>query len=254
MKWYVYNCLYSIPTLTGEHIHLRITHKRHVCEYMFLHKKWSSPHGLSSLSFCRWGPVTPCIMCVYLCVFNALDLTTKSFYTIVWHIAYECWVCVNKYGSHNRGEGFYHHALFLVVWSWESEWTEPAPHYEEKFNKSAPSNKTILAIAEKFHCMGSVLCQRKGATGCPRTVTTNENHERLLQQVLQFPKRSLRGTSLKLGVSNRSVQQMFKELDRFAYHIQVAQRLTETGERARLQYCSRVLSMTYADPDFFINI
>ena len=39
IKWYVYNCLYSIPTLTGEHLHLRITHKRHVCEYMFLHKR-----------------------------------------------------------------------------------------------------------------------------------------------------------------------------------------------------------------------
>ena len=37
------------------------TQERHVCEYMFLHKKWSSLHGLSSLSFCRWGPVTPCI-------------------------------------------------------------------------------------------------------------------------------------------------------------------------------------------------
>ena len=61
IKWYVYNCLYSIPTLTGEHLQLRITHKRHVCEYMFLNKKWSSPHGLSSLSFCRWGPITPCI-------------------------------------------------------------------------------------------------------------------------------------------------------------------------------------------------
>ena len=38
-KKYVYNCLYSVPTLTGEHLHLRITHKRHVCEYMFLQKK-----------------------------------------------------------------------------------------------------------------------------------------------------------------------------------------------------------------------
>ena len=67
IKWYVYSCLHSIPTLTGEHLHLRITHKRHVCKYMILHKKWSSLHGLSSLSFCRWGPVTPCIyeMCVY---------------------------------------------------------------------------------------------------------------------------------------------------------------------------------------------
>ena len=85
-------------------------------------------------------------------------------------------------------------------------------HYEKQFNKMAPSNKTILAIVEKFHHTGSVLCQRKGTTGRPRTVTTNENHERLLQQVLQSPKCSLRRTSLILGVSDRSVRQKFKEL------------------------------------------
>ena len=89
------------------------------------------------------------------------------------------------------------------------------------------------------------MCQRKETTGHPRTVTTNANRELLLQRVLQFPKRSLRRTSLKLGVSDRSVWRMFKELGGFAYRIQVAQRLTETDERARLQYCSRVLSMTY---------
>ena len=49
IKLYVYNCLYSISTLTGEHLHLRITHKQHACEYMFLHKKmilsaWSIIH------------------------------------------------------------------------------------------------------------------------------------------------------------------------------------------------------------------
>ena len=65
-------------------------------------------------------------------------------------------------------------------------------HYEEQFNKTAPSNKTILAIIEKFHRMGSVLYQWKGTTGRPRTVTTNENHEQLVQQVLQPPKLSLR--------------------------------------------------------------
>ena len=55
-------------------------------------------------------------------------------------------------------------------------------------------------------------------------------------------------------MSDRSVRRMFKELGGFAYHIQGAQHLTEKDERARLQYCSRVLSMTYAVPDFFINI
>ena len=31
-------------------------------------------------------------------------------------------------------------------------------HYEVQFNKTTPSNKTILAIVEKFHRTGSVLC------------------------------------------------------------------------------------------------
>ena len=57
-------------------------------------------------------------------------------------------------------------------------------HYEEQFNKTASSNKTILPIVEKLHRKGSVLCQRKGTTWRLRTFTTNENHERLLQQVL----------------------------------------------------------------------
>ena len=71
---------------------------------------------------------------------------------------------------------------------------------------------------------------------------------------LQSPKLCLRRTSLKLGVSDRSFRRMFKELDGFTYRTKIAQRLTETDERAHLQYCSRVLSMTYADPDFFSNI
>ena len=155
-----------------------------------------------------------------------------------------------------RGEGF---ILEHYFWSYEVghqiglSLSHVIEHYEEQFNKTAPSNKTILAIVEKFHHKASVLCQWK-KTGCPRPVTTNENHERLLQQVLQFPKRSLWRTSLKLGVSDRSVRVIFTELGGFAYRIQVAQHLTETDERARLQYCSRVLSMTYADPDFFSNI
>ena len=83
-------------------------------------------------------------------------------------------------------------------------------HFQKQINRTAPSNKTILVLVEKFHRTGSVLCQRKGTNGRPRTVTTNENHEGLIQQVLQSPKRSLRRTSLKLGVSYRSVRRMLK--------------------------------------------
>ena len=52
-------------------------------------------------------------------------------------------------------------------------------------------------------------------------------------------------------MSDRSVWRMFKELGGFAYRIQVAQCPTETDEQARIQYCSWVLFMIYADPDFF---
>ena len=110
-------------------------------------------------------------------------------------------------------------------------------HYEEQFNKTVPSNKTILTIVEKFHRKGSALCQRKGTTGRPRTVTTSKNHERLLQQVLESPTRSLRRTSLTLGVSDRSIRRIFKELGGFAYRIHVAQHLTETDERATTAEC-----------------
>ena len=37
-------------------------------------------------------------------------------------------------------------------------------HYEEQFNKTAPSNRTILAVVEKLYRTGSVFCQRKGTT------------------------------------------------------------------------------------------
>ena len=32
-------------------LYMRITQERHVCEYMFLHKKWSSLHGLHPYHF-----------------------------------------------------------------------------------------------------------------------------------------------------------------------------------------------------------
>ena len=57
-RWCWFQCVAHAPW------YMCITQEWYVCEYMFLHKKWSSLHGLSSLSFCRWGPVTPCITTV----------------------------------------------------------------------------------------------------------------------------------------------------------------------------------------------
>ncbi|KAJ4434533.1 hypothetical protein ANN_23095 [Periplaneta americana] len=77
-----------------------------------------------------------------------------------------------------------------------------AQQYREHFNQPAPSNTVMLFSVTKFRRTGSVLCQRKGRSGRPVTVSTNDNHGRVLNQVLQSPKRSLRRTSLKLSISN----------------------------------------------------
>ena len=43
------------------------------------------------------------------------------------------------------------------------------------------SKSVILSIVEKFCCSGSVLCQRKGPSGCRKTVGTNENERRVFE-------------------------------------------------------------------------
>ena len=64
--------------------------------------------------------------------------------------------------------------------------------YDEHYNKPAPSNTVMLSIITKFRHMGSVLCQWKGKSGRPVTVSTNEDHGHVFNQVLQSPNRSLR--------------------------------------------------------------
>ncbi|KAF2891409.1 hypothetical protein ILUMI_14764 [Ignelater luminosus] len=76
--------------------------------------------------------------------------------------------------------------------------------YRQEFNKVAPSKSMMSAIVEKFRHTGSVLCQRKGSSGRQRTVFTNNNQGRVLDQIIHSPKRSLRRTAYKLNISETS--------------------------------------------------
>ncbi|KAJ4425358.1 hypothetical protein ANN_27973 [Periplaneta americana] len=98
-----------------------------------------------------------------------------------------------------------------------------AQQYREHFNQPAPSNTVMLSIVTKFRRTGTVVCQRKVRSGRPVTVCTNDNHGRVLNQVLQSPKQRLRRTSLKLNISNTSLRRLFKDFDGFPYRIQVGQ-------------------------------
>ncbi|PNF30361.1 hypothetical protein B7P43_G13409 [Cryptotermes secundus] len=118
----------------------------------------------------------------------------------------------------------------------------------------AQSNTVMLSTVTKFRRSGSVLCQWKGKSGQPVTVSTRENHAHVLQQVLYSPRQSLQQMALKLNVSDMSVRRLFKDIGGFPYQIQVGQRSTESDMQARMVYCGTFLAMVYEDPDVLRNV
>lgn len=88
--------------------------------------------------------------------------------------------------------------------------------YCTKFHKESPANVVMLSIVEKFCRSGSVLIQWKGRSGRPVTVRINESHGYVVNQVLQSPNWSLRRTSLKLNITNISIQHLVKDVGVFS--------------------------------------
>ena len=66
-------------------------------------------------------------------------------------------------------------------------------HYKEQFNKSAPSNETILTIAEKFHRMGSILSQRSEQHFGDRLIFCGTNSHSLHTPCIWRPQMSTHG-------------------------------------------------------------
>ena len=98
------------------------------------------------------------------------------------------------------------------------------------------------------------MCQRKGKSGRQVTLSTNENHGRVLNKVLQSPNRNHRRASLKLNISITSLRRLFKDLGGFPYPIQVGQRLTEQDRHLRMECCVLFLAIVYEDPHFLSKV
>ena len=90
-------------------------------------------------------------------------------------------VFIVKYYFRSYGNGYQGRPSLKLV----------AEQYREHFNKPAPCNIVMLCFVTKFRRMDSVLCQRKGKSGKPATVSTNENHGHVLSRVLQSPNQSI---------------------------------------------------------------
>jgi Helix-turn-helix domain (DUF4817) len=62
------------------------------------------------------------------------------------------------------------------------------------FHKTAPTNKNLLKIVNKFRETGSVQNANKGHSGRPHTSRTNENAGRVFEKILNSPVKSQRRT------------------------------------------------------------
>ncbi|KAF2896938.1 hypothetical protein ILUMI_09232 [Ignelater luminosus] len=104
---------------------------------------------------------------------------------------------------------------------------------DKSLTKRSPVKSVMLAIVKKFRRTGSVLCQRKGASGRRRTVFTNNNQGCVLSQSIRSPKRSLQRTAYKLNISETSTRRLFKSIAGYSYRIQIGERLNVSDKRAR---------------------
>jgi len=122
--------------------------------------------------------------------------------------------------------------------------------FEHTFEKKAPAKKNLIKIVDKFVETGNVMNHNKGHSGRPRTARTNDNTGKILEKVLQSPKKSVRRLSSELDLSIRSVHTMLKDINAFSYKIQVFQKLNPNDTLVRSQFCARTLATQYDDPSF----
>ncbi|KAF2880244.1 hypothetical protein ILUMI_25929, partial [Ignelater luminosus] len=127
--------------------------------------------------------------------------------------------------------------------------------FQERFLKVGPSNSVILYVVRKFRATGNVgILQRKCKSGRKRSVRVKENHERVMLQVIQLPKRSMRRTATKLGIKRESTRLMVKDIGSFSYKIRMCHKLNQNDKTQRSVYCCRMLGNIYEDDEFLTNV
>ena len=90
-------------------------------------------------------------------------------------------------------------------------------------------------------------------SGRPKAVCTDENKERIRENVEENPTTSTRKRSLKLGISRTSLKRVMKSLNFYPYKVQLIQELKPQDFQPRLQYAVRLRELAEKEPNFLMN-
>ena len=122
--------------------------------------------------------------------------------------------------------------------------------YRRHFNvRDAPSKNAIKGMVKRFEDQGAV--SNLPRYGRPKAVCTNENKERIRENVEENPTTSTRKRSLELGISRTSLKRVLKSLNFCPYKLQLILKLKTHDFQPRLQYAVRLRKLAENEPNFF---
>ena len=122
--------------------------------------------------------------------------------------------------------------------------------YRRHFNvRDALSKNAIKGMVKRFEDQGAVSDLPR--SGRPKAVCTDENKERIRENVEENPTISTRKQSLELGISRTSLKRVMKSLNFYPYKVQLIQEWKPQDFQPKLQNAIRLRELAENAPNFF---
>lgn len=122
---------------------------------------------------------------------------------------------------------------------------EVARQFQDHYNRTPPARDSILDLVRKFDETGSVEDQSR--SGRPRSVSTDENRERIRVAFEESPGTSTRRASLELNLARTSLRRMMKELGLKPYRPQLLHDLNDDDPDRRCEFAEIFLNLVAND-------
>ena len=126
-----------------------------------------------------------------------------------------------------------------------SERIEVTRQFQHRFDRSPPTRRAILKLVQKFDETGSVEDAHRSSRS--RSVSTDENRERVRVAFEENPETSQRRATLELNLPRSSLQRMMKELGLKPYRPQLLHALNEDDPDRRCEFADTFLNLIAVD-------
>jgi len=122
---------------------------------------------------------------------------------------------------------------------------EVARQFQNHYDRTPRARNNILSLVRKFDETGSV--EDESRSGRPRSVSTDENRERIRDAFEESPETSTRRASLELNLSRTSLRRMMKELGLKPYRPRLLHDLSDDDPDRHCEFADMFLNLVADD-------